>query len=239
MPTDNRTTGEEETRNCGGHAPRVVELGSFRVTALYDGHFDFPLEYLQSGDDRPAGTSGTFRADVNAFLVQTKDRNYLVDTGAGAKLGPDFNRLPTNLRAAGLEPRHIDAVLLTHIHPDHTNGLVDASNAPMFPNAQLFVHQNEIDFWLSDEGYAQAPADIRLYYDWLVRHSPPIRAAWNRSKAAKSSRGSKRSPCLGTRLATRASRSMAVATISCCSGVTQSTKYSASLAIQTSPSGWT
>jgi glyoxylase-like metal-dependent hydrolase (beta-lactamase superfamily II) len=149
------------------YAPHSVALGDVRVTALYDGHFDFPIELLQSGGDHPVPANvPTFRTDVNAFLVQTGAQNYLVDTGAGAKLGPDFNYLPSNLQAVGLSPDDIDTVLLTHIHVDHTSGLVDADDKPLFGKAQIFVHQNEIDFWLVNGDRIAAPDAFRTYFDW-------------------------------------------------------------------------
>lgn len=163
--TDDRATPHADGMNSNEHGPRSVDIGSFRVTALYDGHFDFPVELLQSGDQPLLASDPTFRADVNAFLVQTGDRNYLVDTGAGAKLGPDFNKLPSNLRAAGLTPDDIDAVLLTHIHVDHTSGLVDADNRAMFGKAQVYVHQNEIDYWLSGDSAVRGPAEFQQFYD--------------------------------------------------------------------------
>jgi glyoxylase-like metal-dependent hydrolase (beta-lactamase superfamily II) len=110
--------------------------------------------------------SSTFHLDVNTFLIRSATRNVLVDTGAGAKMGPNVNKLTGNLLAAGLKLSDIDAVLCTHIHPDHTNGLIDADNAALFPNAEIFVHQNEIDYWLSDEQYARAAEDFRYVYDW-------------------------------------------------------------------------
>ena len=38
---------------------------------------------------------------------------------------PTLGKLPDNLRAIGVDPATIDIVLLTHLHPDHSLGLVD------------------------------------------------------------------------------------------------------------------
>jgi glyoxylase-like metal-dependent hydrolase (beta-lactamase superfamily II) len=54
----------------------------------------------------------------------------LVDTGAGDKLGPTLGKLLTNLAVAGIAPHQVDTVLLTHMHPDHSNGLTDAGACP-------------------------------------------------------------------------------------------------------------
>ena len=42
-------------------------------------------------------------------------------------------------------------VLLTHIHPDHSSGLLDADLKPLFPQAEIVVHRDELDFWTSTD----------------------------------------------------------------------------------------
>jgi glyoxylase-like metal-dependent hydrolase (beta-lactamase superfamily II) len=170
--TDTLTATPDQTTL--DHAPIAVELGNFKVTALHDGHFDLPAAFIGRPDGAPEpAADATFHLDVNAFLVQAPGRNILIDTGAGGKMGTNVNKLVPSLRAAGLTPSDIDAVLCTHIHPDHTNGLVDVDNVAIFANAQVFVHQTEIDYWLTDEQYAQAPADFRYVYDWARESFAP------------------------------------------------------------------
>ncbi|WP_172438649.1 MBL fold metallo-hydrolase [Sphingobium yanoikuyae] len=146
--------------------PTAMQVGSLRVTALQDGHFDLPTAFLTSPTGESPIADATFNLDVNAFLIQDANRNILVDTGCGSQLGPTVNKLVPSLRAAGLAPSDIDAVLCTHIHPDHTNGLIDAQGSAIYTNAQVFVHQNEIDFWLNDGRREQATGELRQSYEW-------------------------------------------------------------------------
>lgn len=156
------------------YAPQTIALGDLRVTAIYDGHFDLPASFINSPEGKQSEVEGeTFHLDVNTFLIQSATRNFLIDTGAGAKLGPDVNKLSASLLAVGLTPADIDAVLCTHIHPDHTNGLIDINNAPLFTKAQIFVHQVEIDYWLTDEQYAKVSEDSRYVYDWARESFAP------------------------------------------------------------------
>ena len=152
-------------------------LGRLKVTALSDGYFDLPPAYflgLCEDAARRLGP-GPVRIDVNAFLVESPGRTLLIDTGCGDKLGPTVNRLSTSLRSAGVEPAAIDAILCTHIHPDHTNGLVDAAGAAVFPNAEVMVHEDELTFWLSDDHMARATDEMKLQFAWARAAFAPYR----------------------------------------------------------------
>jgi glyoxylase-like metal-dependent hydrolase (beta-lactamase superfamily II) len=63
-------------------------------------------------------------ASVNAFLIKYEDKLVLVDAGSSELVGPTAGKLPQSLRAAGAPPENITDVFITHIHPDHTGGLM-------------------------------------------------------------------------------------------------------------------
>jgi glyoxylase-like metal-dependent hydrolase (beta-lactamase superfamily II) len=64
-------------------------------------------------------------------------------------------------------------VLCTHIHPDHTNGLVDATGRANFPNARVFAHQRELDFWLSEDQMSRAPDALKGQFAWAMKAFAP------------------------------------------------------------------
>ena len=61
-----------------------------------------------------------------------------------------------NLAAAGIDAKAIDAVIISHYHGDHVNGLLRADNTLAFPNAEIFVPANEHKFWMDDGEMSRA-----------------------------------------------------------------------------------
>lgn len=151
----------------------TMQIGDFKVTALTDGFFELPPSFLMKNGEPLRDGPESVHLEINAFLVTTADRTLLVDTGCGPLLGPTVNHLADSLALSGKALSDIDAVLCTHIHPDHTNGLIDASGMALFPNAQIFVHQNEIDFWMSDEQRSKAPEALRIQFEWARQAFEP------------------------------------------------------------------
>jgi glyoxylase-like metal-dependent hydrolase (beta-lactamase superfamily II) len=106
---------------------------------------------------------GTFPNASNAFLVQTPDKNILVDTGYG-------RLLLDNLESIGLNAGQIDVVLITHMHGDHIGGLLKEGKI-VFPNACLYIARPEHDYWVG-ENNAGAVNVIKAYEKQLVLFEP-------------------------------------------------------------------
>ena len=134
-------------------------IGELEALAFDDGARSVPLDtplwagfsQAKAAADLEAAAMPTDKIDLpfNALLVRLGAELVLIDAGAGATFGPSAGRLPAQLASAGLQPGQITAILLTHAHGDHFGGLLDSAGAPAFPNARLFVHRREYDYWMS------------------------------------------------------------------------------------------
>ena len=138
-------------------------IGDIVVTAIADGFLDGDIDVLRNVefDDARAILEANYRpvrrTAVNTFLIQTAGKTVLMETGCGDYMQPTAGKQMSNLTANGIKPEDIDAVLLTHMHPDHSAGLTDrATHKPLFPNAELVVHENEPKHWFDDGALARA-----------------------------------------------------------------------------------
>jgi glyoxylase-like metal-dependent hydrolase (beta-lactamase superfamily II) len=127
-------------------------IGDIEVTTLSDGVLSAPLDVVLDMDkaetERLADRSGHLPIAVNAFLLRLGGKWVLVDTGAGNSMGPTLGKLADNLRAHGVAPEEIETIFLTHLHPDHSNGLTDDAGAALYPKAEVILHETEAKFWL-------------------------------------------------------------------------------------------
>jgi glyoxylase-like metal-dependent hydrolase (beta-lactamase superfamily II) len=97
--------------------------------------------------------------EQNALVINTGDRLALFETGmSSVKRTNQMGRLTRNLKAAGIDPKDIDAVIPSHAHIDHIGGILAEDGSLNFPNAQIYISQIDFDYW-TDEGLRGTPAE--------------------------------------------------------------------------------
>jgi glyoxylase-like metal-dependent hydrolase (beta-lactamase superfamily II) len=147
------------------------KIGAFELTALYDGVWYRPIDekFIRNADYRDVR-----RAMADAFmpaeklstpfttlLVNTGSKLVLLDTGTGGQIAATAGTLSANLAAAGVDPKAIDAIVISHFHPDHINGIKDKDNNRVFPNAEIMVPAPEWKFWMDEVNMRAAPATLK------------------------------------------------------------------------------
>ena len=161
-----------------------VKIGDFEVTALSDGTFDMDVSRLLTNTTPEKIGAALARAflkepieeSVNGFLINTGSKLVLIDSGAGALFGPTLGRLGANLRASGYTPEQVDAIYITHLHPDHVGGLMDGSKR-VYPNATVHCDKHEADHWLSQAQMSAAPESSRDTYKGAMASLNPYAGA--------------------------------------------------------------
>ncbi|WP_411897861.1 MBL fold metallo-hydrolase [Elizabethkingia occulta] len=144
-------------------APYKVKVGDTEVTALLDGILPVDAEKLFFTNEPGKPTQllqnvfikNPVEVSMNAYLVKTNGKLILIDTGAGELFGNAGGKLVQSLKQAAVAPEEITDILLTHIHADHSGGLV-MSGKVMFPNAVIHVNKAETNFWLNEKNAKKA-----------------------------------------------------------------------------------
>jgi glyoxylase-like metal-dependent hydrolase (beta-lactamase superfamily II) len=148
------------------------KVGDIEVTVVTDGanRFKPPENFVVNAkkeDVSAALRAAYFQDDMmlnpyTPIVVNTGGKLYVVDTGVGeAALTSSkgaVGQFQTNLAAAGIDAKNIDAVIITHFHGDHINGLLKADNSLAFPNAEILVPAAEQKYWMDDGEMSRAPA---------------------------------------------------------------------------------
>ena len=156
-------SGDQAWRQVPG-VHRIL-VGDIRVTALNDGYLDLDQALFPNADPALAGRllearflpQGYVRAAINAYAVESGGQVILIDTGGGTLVGPTADRLQASLATAAIDPASVDSVLLTHAHPDHVGGLATDTGEPVFPNAELVLHDREFRFWTDEDALNRTP----------------------------------------------------------------------------------
>ncbi len=105
--------------------------------------------------------------NLGSFLIRGDGRTTLVDAGYGVfgrTLGaPGCGELPERIAELGVALEEVDAIVQTHLHPDHVGWLIDEDRDSVltFPNATVYVSRTELDYWLSPEADPQRLEFVR------------------------------------------------------------------------------
>jgi glyoxylase-like metal-dependent hydrolase (beta-lactamase superfamily II) len=88
------------------------------------------------------------------LVINTGGKLIVVDTGNGpgafASSKGNVGQFASNMAAAGIDPKAIDMVVISHFHGDHINGLLTADNVLAFPNAEVLVPAGEWAYFMDD-----------------------------------------------------------------------------------------
>ena len=178
---------------CASDAPRAtavaagvtrVSLGSVTITTLSDGFSSRPLDanFVRNAplaavqDALKAAGLPADKVDVpfNPLIVDAGGQRVLFDVGNGEFGAATAGKLLENMGKAGIAPASITAVVISHFHGDHINGLRNKAGALVFPNAKVFAPAPEWNWWMDDARMAAAPDAMKGAFAATRRVFGPI-----------------------------------------------------------------
>ena len=139
---------------------RKYKVGDIEVFSLYDGVWEKPHDENFIKGANVEETKAALKAGglTDAFVpvpftvlaVKTGGRLVLIDsgTGGGQAGGPKAGLLTQSMAAAGLDPKDVKTIVMSHFHGDHIFGLMTKdTNAQTFPDAEIIVPAAELKWW--------------------------------------------------------------------------------------------
>jgi glyoxylase-like metal-dependent hydrolase (beta-lactamase superfamily II) len=149
-------------------------LGSYQLTALYDGVWYVPIDEKFVRNASSAEVNEALAAaflpprilpiSFTALLVNTGAKLVLIDTGTAGQIADTAGSLLDNFKSAGIDPKAVDTILISHFHPDHIDGIKTKDGAKIFPNAEVVVPEPEWDFWMDDANMSKAEGAVKRYF---------------------------------------------------------------------------
>src|SRR5712691_504656 len=161
---------------AGKQAPGFYryKVGQFECISVNDGARTFPMpegfvrnvpkDQALAAAEASYMPKGMVTVPFNPQLINTGSKLVLIDTGFGPTPNAPIGLLTANMAAAGIDPKAVDIVVISHLHPDHTNGIKNAEGGLVFPNAEIKVPAVDWAFWMSDDNMAKAPNDMMKNY---------------------------------------------------------------------------
>jgi glyoxylase-like metal-dependent hydrolase (beta-lactamase superfamily II) len=149
-------------------------LGSYQLTALYDGVWYVPIDEKFVRNASSTEVNDALAAaflpprilpiSFTALLVNTGTKLVLIDTGTAGQITDTAGSLLDNFKSAGIDPKAVDTILISDFHPDHIDGIKTKDGARIFPNAEVVVPEPEWDFWMDDANMSKAEGAVKRYF---------------------------------------------------------------------------
>jgi len=121
-----------------------------KVQALYEGSYsvDSSKKFLPFNPqtDNPKDRPASLFVYVQPFILETSKALIVFDAGLGFKNNEGELIIHENIRKAGYDYRDVDYLLMSHLHFDHSGGMIYEKDGKMeltFPNAEYVIQHGE------------------------------------------------------------------------------------------------
>jgi len=159
----------------------LKNIGKWKVVALETGDFRLDGGAMMGSVPKvlwektnPSDSLNRIDLALRCLLLDDGENCILIETGMGSKISDDFknmfsirqkkNPLKSALERFNYKQEDISHVILTHLHFDHSGGILDINKdgelVPAFSNATYFISEAN---WMS--GMNPSPRDSASYLD--------------------------------------------------------------------------
>lgn len=114
-------------------------------------------------DDLQQRSRGSLLVEIQPFAVVTSKDILLFDTGLGFEKEDQQLQIHQNLSAHGINPSDVTKVLLSHLHKDHSGGILTQNkNKLTFENATYYINENEWKYAFEKASSSYITEDYRM-----------------------------------------------------------------------------
>ena len=124
----------QDAAGSGAKGFHRFRVGDIEVVQLYDGVWEKPHDPGFISNATVAETKAALRAaglndasvpiPFTVTVLKSNGKTIMFDAGTGAQLAPTAGKLAGNMAAAGIDPKTIGTIVITHFQPDHIFGLM-------------------------------------------------------------------------------------------------------------------
>jgi glyoxylase-like metal-dependent hydrolase (beta-lactamase superfamily II) len=151
--------GAAEAQQAPTQGFRKYKVGDIEVISLADGVWEKPhdenfikgvnVEQTKAALKAGGLTDAHVPIPFTILAVNTGGQLVLIDSGTGAQAGgPKAGVLAQSMQAAGIDPKAVKKIVVSHFHGDHIFGLMAKdTNAQTFPDAEIVVPAAELKWW--------------------------------------------------------------------------------------------
>jgi len=182
------SSGHAQAASNGITGVYRYKFGDGEIVQLLDGARTFPMpdtfvanvpkDQALAAFESLYMPKGQVTITFSPLIVKSGGKTIAIDTGNGlgafeATKGAVGNTR-ANMAAAGIDPKSVDIVLISHFHGDHIGGLKNADGTQAYPNAEIKVPAAELAFWSDDSNQSKANgpnkgnfANVKKVFDGL------------------------------------------------------------------------
>ena len=156
--------------NPSGAKFHKFKIGDIEVTTVFDGAIsrDHSAGFIRNAtvDDVKAALAKAKLADdkvpnvYTVTIVKVGGKTVMFNSGNGPAGAAGTGQLSDNMKAAGIDPSSLSAIVITHFHPDHIFGLMTKENAQIYGNTEIIVPEAEYKYW-ADPAVIEALPEAR------------------------------------------------------------------------------